>query len=92
MGLNEEEILRFVRSSIVSLTALELLFFLKNGHVGPKKDLIRELRSSPVAVEVALRSLEAGKLVVHDADGIYRYAPASPRWRIVRTTWKSSIR
>jgi hypothetical protein len=63
MSFDEAEVLGFVRSCIISLTALEVLLLLKNGRTGLMYDLVRELRSSPLAIGTALRSLENWGLV-----------------------------
>jgi hypothetical protein len=41
-------------------------------------ELVREMRSSAVAVGEALRDLQKAGLAASDADNLYRYSPASP--------------
>jgi hypothetical protein len=76
----DERVFAFLRAHIRSLWALELLLLLardraRTWHPG---DLVREMRSSPVAVDEALRNLQDAGLAAADADSRYRYGPASP--------------
>ena len=84
MEFDEAEVLGFVRTTIISVTALELLFLLKAREVATVRNLVRELRSSETALHAALYSLEMGQLLTCEADGICRYNPATPALR--RTT------
>jgi hypothetical protein len=74
----EEEIYAFVRQSIGSVWALELLLLLQRSRarVWHADELVRELRSSQTIVEVALTQLQAGGLVTQSESG-YFYQPAS---------------
>ena len=56
MNFDEEEVVAYTRSAIISVTALELPLLLKGGRSGAVGDMVRELRSSSVAINGALRS------------------------------------
>jgi DNA-binding IclR family transcriptional regulator len=77
--VTDEQILAFLRANIRSLWALELLLLLarERGKAWLPSDLVREMRSSAVAVDEALRNLQRVGLVAADTDNRYRYAPAS---------------
>jgi hypothetical protein len=77
--LQEAEVLSFVRSSIGSVWALEMLLLVSGRpeRAWPQDELVRELRSSPAAVAGAARSLEHAGLLAAGANG-WRYQPASP--------------
>jgi hypothetical protein len=77
--VTEPEILDFVRKSIRSLSALEVLHCLRRDRCKswPAKDLVRELRSSQVAIADALGHLRAAGLVEQAPDGSYHYHPRS---------------
>jgi hypothetical protein len=78
--VTDEQILAFLRANIRSLWTLELLLLLarERGKAWLPSDLVREMRSSAVAVDEALRNLQRVGLVAADTDNRYRYAPASP--------------
>jgi hypothetical protein len=78
--VTESEILDFVRKSIRSLSALEVLRCLRGnrGRTWRADDLVRELRSSNVAIADALNCLRAAGLIVDAPDASHRYHPASP--------------
>jgi DNA-binding GntR family transcriptional regulator len=77
--VTEEDIHAFVRASIGSVYALELLLLLqrRRDEALPAAELVRELRSSPTAVNEALSRLMAAGLVSEKPAGHYVYAPAS---------------
>jgi len=77
--VTDEQILAFLRAHIRSLWALELLLLLARdrGKAWLPSDLVREMRSSAVAVDEALRNLQSAGLAAADADNRYRYSPAS---------------
>jgi DNA-binding IclR family transcriptional regulator len=77
--VTDEQILAFLRANIRSLWTLELLLLLarERGKAWLPSDLVREMRSSAVAVDEALRNLQRVGLVAADTDNRYRYAPAS---------------
>jgi hypothetical protein len=77
----EDDLLAFIATSMSSVWALELLLVLKRD---PEKawdaeHLIRELRSSPVVIDEALKRLQGAGLVMQDGAANYRYQAASPR-------------
>jgi hypothetical protein len=76
----DERVLAFLRAHIRSVWALELLLLLARDRARAwhSHDLVREMRSSTVAVDEALRNLKSAGLAAVDADNRYRYSPASP--------------
>ena len=78
--MKEADILNFVRASIGSVSALEVLVLVGGwpGRAWQLDELVRELRSSPAAVAGATRRLEHAGLVVNDGGHGCRYQPASP--------------
>jgi hypothetical protein len=74
-----EDVLRFVRDSIKSVWALELLLFMRRNaaQAWTVEQLTKELRSSPQLVTDILASFTTSGLVGTDADGTFRYCPAS---------------
>jgi hypothetical protein len=72
-------LLSFIRSSIRSVWALELLLLLRRQ--APRamtiEEMARELRGTETLVLKCLPHLEAAGLVASDAEG-FRFAPASP--------------
>lgn len=83
MTFEEEKVLAFVRSWVISVTALEVLLVLKSGRMASANDLVRQLRSSTPAISNSLKSLEVAGLVMCDADGTFRYEPASSELRSI---------
>ena len=78
--VKEAEILNFVRSSIGSVWALEMLLLVgdRPERAWPLDELVRELRSSPAAVAGAALALERAGLVANDGERGCRYRPVSP--------------
>ena len=76
--MTEEEIYAFVRDSIGSVWALELLLLLRRGddRVWSSAELVRELRSSDTAVAGCLTKL-VGLGIVSSSEAGYRYQPSS---------------
>jgi hypothetical protein len=74
-----EDVLRFIRTTIRSVWALELLLLLRRdpARAWNVEALIRELRGSAGIVAGAMTELEAAGLVAA-ADDAFRYRPASP--------------
>jgi hypothetical protein len=77
--VNDPDLEAFVRSSIRSVWALELLLALR---AAPERawsvdELVRELRGSPTLAADALEALQAGGLVARHEDGRVAYAPVS---------------
>jgi biotin operon repressor len=77
--VREEDVLAFIRTSISSVWALELLLLVKrNKHrAWHANELVTELRSSSTAIKDAIGALRAAG-VVGEENGLYRYQPASP--------------
>ena len=73
-----DTILSFIRGSITSVWALELLLFLKTREATAWKveQLVRELRGSSPLIADLLISLHRSGLVEQDGDA-YRYSPAN---------------
>ena len=75
--MTEDEVLAHVRAQIGSVSTLELLLLLKGSpKVWPTDDLVRELRSSALAVARAVDNLKAAGLI-SEHEGGYAFAPAS---------------
>jgi hypothetical protein len=77
MDHDDDEVLAFVRTSIISVSALELLLLLRDGRPRKIGELVRELRSSELAVARGLASLQNSHLVKHEGSGCYTYGPDS---------------
>lgn len=79
---SEAEILSFVRAAIGSICALELLILLRRerGKVWRPGELVRELRSSNLAVTQALDRLGQSGLVEEVPDLGYRYRQGSAQF------------
>lgn len=75
-----DEVLRFLRTWIASVWALELLLLLQRRRERAWKieDLIRELRGSIGIVTTALSELQNADLVTAEPDGSFRYRPSTP--------------
>lgn len=73
-----EDVLRFLRTTVGSVWALELLLLMRREAVRDwtVDGLTRELRSSDGIIRTELARLGAAGLVVA-ADGVYRYHPAN---------------
>jgi DNA-binding transcriptional regulator PaaX len=74
------ELATFIASSFRSVWALELVLHLKRNQeqAWETVDIVNAMRASELVVSNALTSLIAAGLVVQEADGQTRYAPASP--------------
>jgi hypothetical protein len=85
--VTEDEVLLFIAASIGSVWALELLLLLKRDPnvAWNQESLVRELRSSPVVINEALRGLEGAGLVAQDGAGAFRYHVASPELNAMAT-------
>jgi hypothetical protein len=75
----DEDATAFARTAIGSVSALELLILLRRQRHNDYRviELVRELRSSQVAVEQALDHLIKFALVAGDADSGYHYQRGS---------------
>lgn len=70
---------QFVRSTVRSVWALELLLFMRRRATAwSVDDLARELRSNRTIVVEALADFDRAGLVREEGAGAYRYAPATP--------------
>jgi hypothetical protein len=78
--VNETEILDFVRTSIGSVCALEVLLLVggRPERAWELEELVRELRSSPAAIAGATQRLALAGLVANQGERACRYQPASP--------------
>lgn len=77
-GVLDQALLDFIRSSIRSVWALELLLLLRRkSEPSTVDELVRELRASPSLVTTTLASLEAARLTAWEGEDRYRYAPAT---------------
>jgi hypothetical protein len=76
----DEDVLAFVRASIRSTWALELLLLLRRHapQAFTADELVRDLRASPTLIATCLDQLEGAGVVARDAGRNWRYAPASP--------------
>jgi DNA-binding IclR family transcriptional regulator len=76
--LIDEDVLGFIRSSIPSVWALEILIMLRRerGRAWTCADIARELRANERLVSDVLQVFETSGLVSREEHG-YRYAPAS---------------
>ena len=75
----EQDLLAFIRASVRSVWALELLLLMRR-HADRRwsvEELVRELRASTMVVTDGLRDFETAGLVAR-GDGGFAYAPASP--------------
>jgi hypothetical protein len=76
----DQELLAFVRASIRSTWALELLLMLRK--TAPQDyaadELVRALRATPTLISTCLDQLQRSGLVVCEEPGRWRYAPAAP--------------
>jgi hypothetical protein len=77
--MTEDEVLSFVAASFASVWAVELLLLLRRDaeRSWTHEELIRELRSSHVAVAEALTNLGNAGFILVDA-GRYRYRAGTP--------------
>jgi hypothetical protein len=78
--VSEGNVIAFIRTHIRSLYTLEVLLLLKRDRARAWKaaDLVRELRSSGMAVADALNRLTRAGMVSENSPGHYAFAPASP--------------
>jgi hypothetical protein len=75
-----DDLLSFIRASIRSTWALELLLFMRKQapRASAPDDLVRALRATPALIGSCLTQLQTAGLVVREESGAWRYAPASP--------------
>lgn len=76
----DADLLSFVRASIRSTWALELLLLMRKqaSRSFAVDELVRALRATTTLVTSCLDQLQTAGLVVRDETGLWRYAPAAP--------------
>lgn len=76
----EADLQTFIRSSIKSVWALELLLLLRKRapNAAARDDLVRDLRATRQLVDTCITQLQAAGLVACEEGGQCRYAPAAP--------------
>ena len=76
---SKQEVASFIRTSFRSVWALELLCFLRRNRdrFMTHAEMVTELRGSDLVVTQSVGTLAAAGLIVTEADGSARYAPAS---------------
>jgi len=81
ISVTEDDLCKFIASSLGSIWTLELLILLKRDAARrwDEQAMIRELRSSSAVVRDALQRLENAGLVMRTPEGLFRYQPASSR-------------
>jgi hypothetical protein len=90
----DPDLLGFIRSSIRSVWALELLLLLRKNAPAALglNELARELRATPTLVGKCLEVLEAAGLIACDLDRSYRYAPAAPMFDALSAALEQAYR
>ena len=75
----KQEIAGFIRATFRSVWALELLCFLRQNRdrTLAHAEMVAELRGSDLVVTQSVEALAAAGLIVNEAGGDARYAPAS---------------
>jgi hypothetical protein len=75
----EQDIPAFIRSTFRSVWALELLCFLRQNRARSltHEEMVAGLRGSELVITQSVESLAAAGLVLAEADGSARYAPAA---------------
>ncbi len=75
-----EDLLSFIRASIRSTWALELLLLMRKqaAQAFVPDELVRALRSTPTLINTCLEQLQQAGLVVRTESGAWRDAPAAP--------------
>jgi hypothetical protein len=76
----DADLLSFIRGSIRSSWALELLLLVRKHRQRPftPEELVLELRATPTLIKTCMEQLQNAGLVACDEAGGCRYAPASP--------------
>ena len=74
-----DDLLSFIRASIRSTWALELLLLMRTraSQAATPDELVRALRSTPTLITTCLEQLQQAGLVREESSG-WRYAPAAP--------------
>jgi len=75
-----DDLLSFIRASIRSTWALELLLLMRKQapRASAPEELVLALRATPTLVGACLDQLQTAGLVVREETGLWRYAPAAP--------------
>ena len=75
-----DDLLSFIRASIRSTWALELLLLMRKQapRASAPEELVLALRATPSLVSTCLDQLQTAGLVVREESGLWRYAPAAP--------------
>lgn len=75
-----DRIKHFIRTCIDRLETLDVLLVLSAdaARAWSAQELRQEMRSSPLAVEMALRELSSKDLVREEEDGRFRFLPRTP--------------
>jgi hypothetical protein len=89
----DPELVAFVEAAIPSVWALETLILLKGA---PDRDwrtdqIVAELRANPALVADCVASLQRAGLV-HERDGVARYAPVSPGLAVLADALQDAYR
>lgn len=76
----DPDLAEMIETTFDSVWTLEVLLLLRNGgdRAWTASALIEELRSSSLVVRQSLERLQSAGLIAEEADGVVRYAPASP--------------
>lgn len=74
------DLLAFIRASIRSVWAIELLLLMKRqgGRAWTAEELVHEMRASQAVVAEVLTTFEAAGLTRRDPSGAFIYSPAAP--------------
>lgn len=74
-----DDLLSFIRASIRSTWALELLLLMRkqSPRASSPDELVLTLRATPTLVSTCLDQLQTAGLLVRDENGTWRYAPAA---------------
>lgn len=81
VGVISDDLLSFIRASIRSTWALELLLLMRKQapRASTPEELTLALRATPTLVGACLNQLQkAGLVVREESGGAWRYAPAAP--------------
>jgi hypothetical protein len=76
----EPQLLAFIRSSIPSIWALELLLLLRRAAPGylSREELVQHLRATPTLIDRLLHRLSGSGLVARNGNDAYRFECATP--------------
>jgi hypothetical protein len=79
-GVIPDDLLSFIRASIRSTWALELLLLMRKQapRASAPDELVLALRATPTLVSTCLDQLQTAGLVVREESGAWRYGPAAP--------------